>query len=62
MLEATLIPDFKKSLTEKAYLDYIKQNEYLKTYRIRHKEKKQLISVNYTRIMKSSDKRHGKNS
>ena len=39
MLEATLIPDFKKSLTEKAYLDYIKQNEYLKTYRIKHKEK-----------------------
>ena len=30
MLEATLIPDFQKSLMDKAYKDYIKQNEYFK--------------------------------
>ena len=30
VLEAVLIPDFEKSLTEKAYTDYLKHQEYLK--------------------------------
>ena len=38
ILEAALIPDFEKTLKEKAYKDYLKHQEYLKTYRRKHKE------------------------
>ena len=38
VLEAVLIPDFEKTLKEKAYKDYLKHQEYLKTYRRKHKE------------------------
>ena len=39
VLESVLIPDFqKKKKNEKAYKNYLKHQEYLKTYRRKHNE------------------------
>jgi len=61
ILTATLIPDFQKSLTDKVYLDYIKQNEYLKNIEGNIKKKLQSKKGNYTKITKNIKKR-GKNN
>ena len=38
ILEAVLIPDFQKKINDKAYTNYLKHQEYLKTYRRKHNE------------------------
>ena len=38
ILEAVLIPDFQKKINDKAYTNYLKHQEYLKTYRKKHNE------------------------
>ena len=47
VLEATLIPDYDKTIKDKAYKAYLKHQEYLRTYRQKHKEEITLKSRDY---------------
>lgn len=47
VLEATLIPDYEKTIKDKAYKAYLKHQEYLRTYRQKHKEEITLKSRDY---------------
>ena len=52
ILESVLIPDFEKTLNEKAYKDYLKHQEYLKTYRRKHKDE---ITIKSREIYKHNE-------